>query len=75
MKKKPPPSTFKKLSPPNRDYPYFENWRNNRFRFEVTQYELVNAWWLAEVSLLAYAESSFIEDVLNKVGLKREAGV
>jgi triacylglycerol lipase len=75
MKKKLPPSTFNELRPPNMDYRYFENWKDHHFIFDATDYEAVNAWWLAEVSLLAYADSAFTEDVLNEVGLRSEAGL
>jgi len=41
--------------PPNLDHTYFERGADHPFRPQSSQFELVNAWWLAESALLAYA--------------------
>ncbi|UCD79596.1 MAG: lipase family protein, partial [Desulfobacterales bacterium] len=67
-KKEVPIITFKNLSPPFKDYDYFQNHQQYPFRFNATLFNLINAWWLAEVSTLVYADPDF-------VGIRfREAG-
>jgi triacylglycerol lipase len=73
MKKTLPPSTLDELFVPNRSYKYFEAQQSNQFKSEAEEFELVNAWWLAESSLLAYADEGFIMQTLESTGL-REAG-
>jgi pimeloyl-ACP methyl ester carboxylesterase len=58
-----PPPTFDVVVPPNLTLPaedkprrYFEGASEHPFRPEATAFDLVNAWWLAEAALLAYAE-------------------
>jgi len=62
------PSDIQSLIPPNRDYRYFEGWRENRFQ-AVTELASVNAWWLSEAALLAYADERFIEMTFESTGL------
>lgn len=57
------------LIPPNDDYPFFEDWSEHPFLSEATGFELVNAWRLAEASLLAYSPSSVIEAAVARAGL------
>ncbi|HEY0547937.1 MAG TPA: lipase family protein [Pyrinomonadaceae bacterium] len=70
MKKPLPPSTLDALFVPNRSYEYFDAQGSNQFKSEVEEFELVNAWWLAESSLLAYADEGFINQTLKSTGLK-----
>lgn len=65
------PSSFgiqnaNRLLLPAKDYHYFEN--NNRFPFESNEqnHSPVNAWWLAECSLLTYEEQKNVIAVLEK---------
>jgi len=70
MKKALPPSTVAGLRPPNVNYTYFEDWRSNPFRHDAAVFELVNAWWLADLSLLTYAEEDFVNRTFAETGLK-----
>jgi triacylglycerol lipase len=70
MKKALPPSTLDELRPPNRNYRFFEDQQNNPFKPEATNFELVNAWWLAEAALLAYANENAIDQAFEEAGLK-----
>lgn len=54
-----PPITWQNLIPPNLDHDYFQNSQYLPFQAHSTQFSLVNAWWLSEASLLAYAEPDF----------------
>jgi predicted lipase len=48
------------LVPPNLNYRYFENSDFFPFRPHFEDYCRINAWWLSEFSLLAYADPAFI---------------
>lgn len=73
MKKALPPRTFSSLRPPNKTYTFFENWQSNPFKHDASEFELVNAWWLADASLLAYADGDFVTATFKDTGLE-EAG-
>ncbi len=68
-KKEIPVITFKNLSPPFKDYDYFKGGENYPFQFEATSFSLINAWWLAEVSTLVYADEEFVRSRLARAGL------
>ncbi|MDZ7582243.1 MAG: hypothetical protein U5R30_17110 [Deltaproteobacteria bacterium] len=68
-KKEIPVITFKNLSPPFKDYDYFKGGENYAFQFEATSFSLINAWWLAEVSTLVYADEEFVRSRLTRAGL------
>ncbi len=68
MPKPLPQNDIRELTPPNLRYQYFEGWTENRFQ-PVDQLAAVNAWWLAEASLLAYADGGFIARVFDSAGL------
>lgn len=64
-----PVITLQNLSPPFKDYDYFKGVENFSFQFEATTFSLINAWWLAEISTLVYADEPFVRKRLEKVGL------
>jgi hypothetical protein len=68
-KKQIPEITFKNLSPPYKDYAYFEAHREYPFQYNSTQFNLINAWWLAEISTLVYADEDFVRLRFEKAGL------
>ena len=51
-KKEIPKITFKNLSPPYKDYNYFQGNDEYPFREHANSFDLINAWWLAEASTL-----------------------
>jgi len=61
--------TLKNLFPPYRDYDYFQNSNKYGFQFNATSFNLINAWWLAEVSSLVYADEDFVRSRFKKAGL------
>ena len=69
-KKKIPKITLKNLSPPYMDYNYFRDAKKYGFQFNASSFNLVNAWWLAEVSTLVYADKGFVRTQFNKAGLQ-----
>jgi hypothetical protein len=46
-KKEIPEITFKNLSPPYKDYAYFQNHEFFPFQYRSSSFGLINAWWLA----------------------------
>ena len=69
-----PPSTADVIFPPNKDHEYFQQWQEHPFRPLATSFEPVNAWWLAEAALLAYADEAFIRQLFGNPRLQ-PAGV
>lgn len=67
-KKEIPKITFKNLSPPYKNYKYFQNYTLFPFAYASSSFSLVNAWWLAEISTLVYAEEAYVRRELNSVG-------
>ena len=68
-KKEIPRITFKNLSPPFTDYDYFQGYQEYPFQVQATGFNLINAWWLAEVSTLVYADEDFVRARFSKAGL------
>ena len=68
-KKEVPVITFKNLSPPFKDYDYFKGIKKYGFQIKATSFSLINAWWLAEVSTLVYADEEFVRSQFKKAGL------
>lgn len=72
--RKPIPSRLSlDLFPPVVDprvYRYFEDFQENPFRPRATGVDLLNAWWLAEISMLAFAEPDFVAAELRRAGLE-----
>ena len=61
--------TLKNLFPPYLDYNYFPHSKRYSFPFNPTSFNLINAWWLAEVSSLVYAGEDFFRSRFKKAGL------
>ena len=62
---------LKDLIPPNLDYPYFEDAPQHPFRPTAQAFDLVNASWLADAALLAYAEPDFAEARFQQTGFTK----
>jgi len=55
---------------PRRDHPYFEGAADRPFVPGAPEYDAVNAWWLAEASLLTYVPGEeFVRERLGAAGL------
>ncbi|MBI4854386.1 MAG: lipase family protein [Acidobacteria bacterium] len=61
---------FKKLAPPNEGYKYFTDWQKAKMAFKpnAVVFELTNAWWLMQVSLLAFDEAKNAKPIFQNVG-------
>ena len=69
MPKPVPAATVESVFPPNHGYRYFENCARHAFRYRADRFELVNAWWLAEMALLSYAEPDFVVPIIESAHL------
>ena len=69
-KKAIPRITFQNLSPPFKDYDYFQGHQEYPFQVQATSFNLVNAWWLAEASTLVYADEDFAYTIANFCGCR-----
>jgi triacylglycerol lipase len=70
MKRKPIPApTAQNVFPPNLNRDYFDDAPDNPFRPQARTFEPVNAWWLAEAALLAYADEGFARGQFGRAGL------
>jgi hypothetical protein len=58
--------TVRDLSPPYPDYPYYEGTDGPAFVPDAKGYSRVNAWWLAEASLLAYGGRELADPLLQR---------
>ncbi len=69
MRKPIPPGDPSSAAPPNEDRAYFEHCGDHPFKYDSGEFELVNAWWMAEAALLAYADEDFVEACFGEAGL------
>jgi triacylglycerol lipase len=70
-KKSIPAITYKNISPPYKDYEYFQNREIVPFEYRASSFSLVNAWWLAEASTLVYADEAYVRPRFREAGLNR----
>ena len=63
-----PAITWNNMLPPFEDHVYFEHRRAFPFQWTASSFELVNAWWLSEAALLAYADPAFARPRLLQAG-------
>jgi len=68
-KKEIPRITFKNLSPPYKEYGYFQFGNKYAFQFKAISFNLINAWWLAEASTLVYAGEEFVRSQFIAAGI------
>ena len=62
--------SYEALAKERLDYPYFEGADDFPFEPERTEFSAANAWWLAEISLLAYVtDRNFVRERLARAGL------
>ena len=72
-KKQPPEITFNNLTPPYKDYAYFQFREFFPFEYRGSSFSLINAWWLAEASTLVYADETYARKRFNEAGFDRVA--
>lgn len=57
-----------KIILPDLNYPYFLLSDKYKFESDKTDFSLINAWWLSEISFITYAEPTFTKQKLKKAG-------
>jgi triacylglycerol lipase len=70
-----PRPTLSRLIPPSVDHVYFQDATAYPFQPRASGFSLVNAWWLAEASLLAYGDEPFVVEKLAGFGLVESPGI
>lgn len=63
-----PPLSLNTLLPPSLRHTFFEDAHNHPFKPHAKKFEWVNAWWLAEASLLAYDSINNVKTHFTRVG-------
>ena len=58
------------ITPPYPNYPYFDKHDKYPFRFDASLFDMQNAWWLIESSILAYSEENFVREKFKEAGLE-----
>jgi len=64
-----PENALAKLLVPNESYDYFEGHYEHPFKGGAEDFEIVNAWWLAEAAFLAYAWPESAQHHFRNAGL------
>ena len=68
-----PEITVEKIAPPYLDYPYFKGSEMYPFHPNARTFNMVNAWWLIEASILSYAEEDFVQDKFKNAAIPQVA--
>ncbi|MGI9235130.1 MAG: lipase family protein [Woeseiaceae bacterium] len=69
----PQDQSFESLFAPNKRYEYLSDASSHPFDFRSSEFRMVNAWWLAELSMLVYVrDESYVRQVLAGSGLTLE---
>ena len=70
-KRMPRVQTFKTLFQPDYSHPYLQHASRVPFQHQAKDFDFANAWWLAEISMLAYADGKgFVERQLRSAGMQ-----
>ena len=68
LKSLPTSQSFEALFAPDKEYNYFDQIAQHPFRYNSNKFQLVNAWWMAEASMLVYVrEHDFVSEMLNRI--------
>lgn len=65
-----PRITLANLSPPFKDYAYFQHCQAFPFEHAAATFSPVNAWWLAEIATLVYADETYSRQRLVEAGFR-----
>jgi len=59
----------KNFRPPFDWWDFFKDADRHAFRFDASDFDMLNAWWLVEVATLAYSEPDFARSTFARAGL------
>lgn len=60
--------TWSNMAPPFKEHVYFQHREHFPFELDADRFSPVNAWWLSEAALLAYAEEDFAAPLFESAG-------
>lgn len=66
-----PEITWKNISPPFKDYRYYDQVEGSPFEYNSKGFSPINAWWLSEAATLVYADEGFVRIRFRKAGLNQ----
>jgi pimeloyl-ACP methyl ester carboxylesterase len=66
-----PEITWKNISPPFKDYRYYEHVEVFPFEHKSKAFSPINAWWLSEAATLVYADEDFVRIRFRKAGMSQ----
>jgi hypothetical protein len=65
-----PEITLDTIAPPYPGYDFFDKHDKYPFRYTASIFDMQNAWWLIEASILAYSEEAFVGEKFQNADLK-----
>jgi hypothetical protein len=65
-----PEITWKNISPPFKNYGYYDHVDGFPFEYKSQAFSPINAWWLAEAATLVYADEDFVRIRFQRAGMK-----
>jgi hypothetical protein len=66
-----PEITWKNISPPFKDYRYYDHVEVYPFEHISKAFSPINAWWLSEAATLVYADEDFVRIRFRKAGMSQ----
>jgi triacylglycerol lipase len=66
-----PEITWKNISPPFKDYRYYDHVEAFPFEHKSKAFSPINAWWLSEAATLVYADEDFVRIRFRKAGMSQ----
>ena len=66
-----PEITWQNISPPFKDYSYYDHVERFPFEYHAKAFSPINAWWLSEAATLVYADEEFVRIRFRKAGMKQ----
>jgi len=66
-----PEITWKNISPPFKDYRYYDHVEVFPFEYDSKAFSPINAWWLSEAATLVYADEKFVRIRFQNAGLNQ----
>ena len=66
-----PEITWKNISPPFKDYRYYDHVEMFPFEYNSKAFSPTNAWWLSEAATLVYADEEFVRTRFRKAGMNQ----
>ena len=70
MRRELPTITWQNLAPPYCEHAYFYAHERYPFHPHAEEFDLINAWWLAEAATLAYADEAFARSRFAQAGFR-----